>query len=149
MKRYVLFLFALLALLMGARPATAQIIVAEDPRTGERILMSETLRRAEHKIMVRAVGRIGDERTVWALTFRSTDARSDVQVTADGNAIEAQRIATDEEAPGGMTTLFLSGDAYYDVANASKVEITIGEKALTLPEQIQEDMREILNRSKG
>lgn len=148
MKRSVLFLFAVLVLLGGAQPVTAQIIVAEDP-SGERVLMSETLRRAEHDIMIRAVARTSDEQLVWALMFRSTDAASDVTITADGKAVEAQRIATDEEAPGGKTTVFLSGETFYNVAHASKVTVTIGERALTLPKQIHKDMQAILNRSKG
>ena len=148
MQRYVLLLLIALFLLAGTRPATAQIIVTENAK-GERILMSETLRRAEHKIMVRAINRVGDARTEWALTFRSTDASSDIQITADSVAIEPLRVATDEEVPGGMTTVFLSGEDFYNIANASTVEVTIGERVLTLPAQIQDDMQRILNRSRN
>lgn len=148
MQRYVLSLFTVL-LLAGPHPAAAQIIVSEDPATGERLLMSEMLHRAEHKIMVRAVGRVGDEREEWILMFRSTEGRPDVQITADGRAVEVQRTTTDEKVPGGMTTAYLSGESFYDVAHASKVRVTIGERTLTLPAQIQEDMQEILNRSEG
>lgn len=148
MPRYTLVVFVVLLALAGAQPAAAQVIVAEDAQTGERIVMSEALRPAEHKIMVRAVGRVGSSRTEWALTFRSTEASGDVQVTAGEEPIEPLRIATDEEAPGGMTTLFFSGEAFYELARAPRVEITIGDKTLTLPDQIREDMREIMNRAK-
>lgn len=148
MTRAFLFLLAGILALAVAPSASAQIIETKNARTGERILMSETLRRAEHKIMIRAIGRVGDTRREWALTFRSTDARDDVTVTVEGNAVTPQRIATDEEVPGGMTTLFLSGETFYAIANApGDVTLTIGDKTLTLPRQIQDDMQRILNRS--
>lgn len=148
MHRYGFFLLPLLVLLMGASPAAAQIIEAESA-DGERVLMSELLRRAEHKIMIRAVSRTGDARTEWALTFRSTDAQREVHITADGEAIEPLRVATDTEAPGGMTTVFLSGEAFHEIAHASEVAITIGDKSLTLPVEIHDDMQRILRRSGG
>ncbi len=148
MHRYGFSLLLPVLLLIGAQPVAAQIIEAESAN-GERILMSETLRRAEHKIMVRAIGRIGDERTEWALTFRSTDARSEVQLTADGESIAPLRVATDADAPGGMTTVFLSGEAFYEIAHASEVAVTIGDRSLTLPAEIHDDMQRILRRSGG
>lgn len=144
------FLSLLLTGLLGLamlRPAAAQIIETENPATGERIYMSETLRRAEHKIMVRAIGRVGDTRRQWALTFRSTDASDDVQLMAEDEPLTPERISTDAETPGGMTTLFLSGETFYTVAHAETVTLTIGDKTLTLPAQIQDDMQRILNRA--
>ena len=147
MIRYMsLFLVGLLGL-FAARPASGQIIVTKNSTTGETIYMSETLRRAEHKVMIRAIGRMGDERREWALTFRSTDARSDVTATVDGTPVEPQRVSTDGETPGGMTTLFLSGEAFYNIAQASTARLQIGDRSFTLPKQVQDDMQRILNRS--
>jgi len=147
MRAFLLLLAGVLALAV-VPSASAQIIETKNPSTGERILMSETLRRAEHKIMIRAIGRVGDTRREWALTFRSTDASDDVEVTVEGDAVTPQRIGTDEEVPGGMTTLFFSGETFYEIANApGGVMLTIGGKTLTLPKQIQDDMQRILNQS--
>jgi len=149
MIRYVSLLLVGLLGLVAVRPASGQIIVTKNANTGETIYMSETLRRAEHKIMIRAIGRIGDERREWALTFRSTDAQSAVTVTADGTPIEPQRVSTDSETPGGMTTIFLSGEAFYNIAQASEVGLQIGDRAFTLPNQVKDNMQRILNRSAG
>lgn len=148
MLRFVLFLFVLFAA-TGAAPATAQIIVTGSANSDVRILMSETMHRAEHKIMVRAVARVRAARTEWVLAFQSTDARSDVRLVADGEAVTPQRIATDEEAPGGRTTLFFTGEDFYRIAFATDVEVAVGERTLSLPDQIQQDMQEIMNRANG
>ena len=148
MTRYVPLLLVGLLSLAVVPSASGQIIVTKSAVTGETVYMSETLRRAEHKIMIRAIGRMGDDRREWALTFRSTDASDDVELIVEGNAVEPERVATDEETPGGMTTLFLSGETFYNIANASSpVRLTIGDKTFTLPSQVQDDMRRILNRS--
>lgn len=148
MTRFLILLLAGVLALAVVPSASAQIIETKNPNTGERVLMSETLRRAEHKIMIRAIGRVGDTRREWALTFRSTDASDDVTILVKGDAVAPQRISTDEEVPGGMTTLFLSGETFYAIANApGEVTLTIGERTLTLPKQIQDDMQRILNQS--
>lgn len=150
MTRYALLLFVGLLFLAPVRSASAQIIVTKNSSTGEQILMSETLRRAEHKIMIRAIGRVGDTRREWALTFRSTDASDAVEITVEGEAVEPQRVSTDDEVPGGMTTLFFSGETFYNIAHAAgDVTLTIGDKTLTLPNQIKDDMQRILNQSNG
>jgi hypothetical protein len=148
MTRSLILLLAGVLALAVVPSASAQIIETKNPSTGERILMSETLRRAEHKIMIRAIGRIGDTRREWALTFRSTDASDDVTVIVKGDAVSPRRIGTDDQVPGGMTTLFFSGETFYEIANApGNVTLTIGDKTLTLPRQIQDDMQRILNQS--
>jgi hypothetical protein len=148
MTRFLILLLAGVLALAVVPSASAQIIETKNPNTGERVLMSETLRRAEHKIMIRAIGRVGDTRREWALTFRSTDASDDVTIIVKGDTVAPQRISTDEEVPGGMTTLFLSGETFYEIANApGEVTLTIGERTLTLPKQIQDDMQRILNQS--
>jgi hypothetical protein len=148
MTRFLILLLAGVLALAVVPSASAQIIETKNPNTGERVLMSETLRRAEHKIMIRAIGRVGDTRREWALTFRSTDASDDVTIIVKGDTVAPQRISTDEEVPGGMTTLFLSGETFYAIANApGEVTLTIGERTLTLPKQIQDDMQRILNQS--
>lgn len=149
MPRHSLFVFVLLFLMVGAQPAASQIIVSESSRTGERTLMSETMTRAEHNIMIRAVARVNDDRREWALTFQGTDATGDARLTADGESIEPLRIATDEEAAGGRTTVFLSGDAFYEVAYAQQVEVNLGDRTLPLPEEIQSDMQDIMQRTEN
>jgi hypothetical protein len=149
MIRYLLWGLAGLLVLAAVQPASGQIIVTKNSNNDERIYMSETLRRAEHKIMIRAIGRVRDDSAEWALTFRSTDASDDVSITVEGNPVEPQRVSTDEEVPGGMTTLFFEGETFYDIANASSVALTIGGKDLTLPDQVLDDMRRILNQSGG
>ena len=67
----------------------------------------------------------------------------------EGTPVEPQRVSTDADVPGGMTTVFLAGEAFYEIANASSVALTIGGKDLTLPDQVLDDMRRILNRSGG
>jgi len=149
MIRYLLWGLAGLLVLSAVQPASAQIIVTKNSNNDERIYMSETLRRAEHKIMIRAIGRIRDDSAEWALTFRSTDASDDVSIAVEGTPVEPQRVSTDADVPGGMTTVFLAGETFYDIANASSVSLTIGGKDFTLPDQVLDDMRRILNRSGG
>ena len=149
MIRHLLLVLAGLLVFSAAQPVSAQIIVTKNSSNDERIYMSETLRRAEHKIMIRAIGRVRDDSAEWALTFRSTDASDDVSISVEGNPVEPQRVSTDAEVPGGMTTLFFAGETFYDIANASFVSLTIGGKDLTLPDQVLDDMRRILNQSGG
>ena len=138
----LLGLTALLLIAVTATPATAQIMQVGDSDAGKVTYLSETP-FIEDGLMMRANG-IETDTLGWAITVQGTEASADVQIAADGEAVAPLRLSTDTEAPGGRTTIFLEGGAFRRIANAEAVELTVGGKTVTLPENLQRDMRLIL-----
>lgn len=146
-RNRVACLIAVVLMAMAATPATAQLMKVGSDDFGKVTFLSETPAIVDG-LMMRANG-IETDTLGWALTVQGTDASIDVQMTADGEAVELLRLSTSTEAPGGRTTVFLREQAFRRIANAGEAALTVGDKTVTLPEKLQNDMRLVLKRLLG
>ena len=143
----LLVLAALLLSVPAAPPAAAQIMQVGSGDSGTLTYLSETPSMVDG-LMLRANG-VETDTLGWALTVQGTEASTAIQVEVDGASVDVLRLATNTEAPGGRTTIFLSEDAFRRMANAESVQLTVGEQTITLPDGLKRDMRLILQRLLG